>query len=145
MLVGGHARRLEAERVIMPGIADEASTKECLSRAEDAVLDDEWETVTIDLEGLDLGVASAVIVLSAVGCYTAASCNSWEGHAESHPLIWFWCRRYQVADLLAAAEVAGCGLINHDEGDMLLYGRSVREMYRFARELFDRRDSLARY
>ena len=95
--------------------------------------------------GLDIGVASAVLALSAAKCASVTSCNGGAGHGAAYPVVAFFTRQQRVPDLLDAAEEANCGLTNGDSGDyVVLYSGEVRGLVRFARALLDRRHSLAR-
>lgn len=109
-----------------------------LAAAEEAVSDEEQ----FDLYGLDVGVASSVAALSAANCTQIASCNGGVGHHESHPLVAFYCRKGRVRDILKAAELAGCGLVNGDSGLLVLYAVHVDAFMCFAEKLIEMRDSL---
>ena len=92
------------------------------------------------LYGLDLGVASSVIALSAARCVPFSCCNAGafgDHHQEKFPLVAFYARRH-IADLiLAAAEESGVGL----QGDKFLiaFSDDIRKMPSFARALISRR------
>ena len=74
--------------------------------------------------GLDLGIASAVLTLSAAKCAPVSSCSDGMRHLEAYPLVAFFTRKPRVPDLLEVAEEAGCGLVNADSGDLvILYSR----------------------
>lgn len=110
-------------------------------------LDDEWwEELGLDgrLMGLDLGVASTAIALSASHCITLTSCNGGVNHHEDHPLVVFCCRPPWVPYLLAAAEAADCGLTNETSGTVIVYADSVAKMRAFARELIARKTDFER-
>lgn len=101
----------------------------------------EWEEEDDPLYSLDLGVAGAVIALSAARCIPFSSCNGdafGEGHYETHPLVMFHMRPQLVPIFLEAAIAAGVGL----EGDVMLYSADVPSIVRFAEELYARRDQL---
>ena len=83
---------------------------------------------------LDLGVASAVAALSALGCVPAMSCRGGPGHQEFYPQVIFGARAGQVPALLRAAEAAGCGLTNL-EGGLEVCARDIRQIVAFARAL----------
>jgi hypothetical protein len=91
---------------------------------------------------LDLGVASAVLALSAAHCVPLYSCNGEKGHSEEFPVVIFRARPARVPDLLEAADEAGCGLINVDDGRLMVYAGHVRTMIGFARALLARRNTL---
>ena len=96
------------------------------------------------LLGLDIGVASAVLALSAAKCAPISSCNGSTGHLDPYPLVAFFSRARRVPDLLEASEEAGCGLVNGASGYLLLYSSEIRDLLLFARALLHRRDSLSR-
>jgi hypothetical protein len=101
--------------------------------------DDELEEA---LYGLDLGMASVVLALSAAGCIPFASCNGGPGHHEQLPLVVCWARPQRVLDLLEVADEVGCGLVNADERAVLVYADDVLKMLAFARILIGRRNRL---
>lgn len=93
--------------------------------------------------GLDLGVASAVVALSAAGCVPFASCNggAFGGlHHESHPLVAFLARREHVPLLLEAAERSGVGMESDEVGEVMVYADDIRRMPLFAAKLLERRE-----
>lgn len=94
------------------------------------------------LYGLDLGVASVVLALSAAGCVPFASCNGGPGHHELYPVVVCWARPQRVLDLLEIADEVGCGLENADDGAVLVYADDVLKMLAFARVLIGRRKGL---
>ena len=104
--------------------------------------DDEDDELYEELYGLDLGVASAVLALSAAGCIPFASCNGGPGHLELYPVVVCWARVQRVLDLLEVAEEAGCGLENANDGAVLVYADDVHKMLAFARILIGRRKGL---
>ena len=91
------------------------------------------------LHGLDLGVASTVIALSAARCIPFSSCNGGafgDEHEEKFPLVAFFARP-QMAELLnASAEEADIAL--QGEEHLIAYANDVRKMQRFARALIVR-------
>ena len=90
------------------------------------------------LMGLDVGVASTVVALSAARCTPVSSCNGGvfgRRHHESHPLVLFCARPAHVPLLLAAAVKADVGLVNADSGYLLVYSGDISKMTAFADEL----------
>ncbi|KRC43581.1 hypothetical protein ASE17_20520 [Phenylobacterium sp. Root77] len=86
------------------------------------------------LWGLDVGVASAVIALSALRAMPFISCNagSFGGvHAASRPYVAFYIAEASPDLLLALAERAGVGLEVQD-GVLCLYGRTILDLMQFA-------------
>jgi hypothetical protein len=99
----------------------------------DAVEEELYETE--DLLGLDLGIASSVAALSAARCIPFTSCNGGTfggGHAEAYPLVAFFARAQMVELLLRAAAEADAGLENHDDGCLVMYAGSIRNLRSFA-------------
>jgi hypothetical protein len=126
----------EEERLIreLEDAADPGDLEASLCEARD--LEDEREA----LWHLDVGVASPVMALNAVGAHTALSCNGgvFGGkHLRDCPSIRFYPRHAPLDGLLEAARASGVGLIE-EEGRALLYAGSVQDLQRFARELLAR-------
>lgn len=87
------------------------------------------------LWGLDVGIASAVIALSALGALPFISCNagSFGGtHPASKPYVAFYLAAASPDLLLTLAEMTDAGLEVVD-GVLCLYGRSVLDLLQFAR------------
>ncbi len=97
-----------------------------------------WEELyeeDIGLYGLDLGIASTVVSLSAAGCWPYASCNGGaygRSHHEKHPLVVFYARREIVPLLMECATQAAIGLVNQDGGSLMAYSNEVLDMSKFA-------------
>jgi len=88
-----------------------------------------------DFWGLDLGVISAVLALSAMGVVTVRSCNAGGfggSHAEPVPLVTMFLPHKVVGEVLAAAEEAEVGLDMIEGGLVRLYGRTDFDLHRFA-------------
>lgn len=89
-----------------------------------------------ELFGLDLGVGSAVLALSALGGAPFFSCNggAFGGqHAQTHPLVVSYMPAESVAAALGAAREAGVGMVLDDWGRVQLYATAVDPMIKFAR------------
>jgi hypothetical protein len=111
------------------------------------VLEELYEDPDPGLYGLDLGVASTVAALSAVGCVPFASCNAgaFGGlHHERHPLVAFFAKQAAGSLLLACAEESGVGLEVEDTGTLLVYANDIRAMRRFAEVVMSREDEFPR-
>jgi hypothetical protein len=94
------------------------------------------------LMGLDPGVASAVIALSAAGCAPFTSCNGGafgDSHYESHPLIGFFCRQALASLVFESAEAADVGLVGR-AGGLVVYSRAIGAMMSFGAALHQRRE-----
>jgi hypothetical protein len=92
-----------------------------------AAIDDElYELEESDLCGLDLGVATLVIALSAARCVPCSSCNAgaYDGahHQEKYPLVAFYARPAQIP-LLGGT---GCGGRLWAGKQLLWLGRGLR-------------------
>lgn len=130
----------EARRVLI--LEQELMTRVELapdSAEECEVVDDELYESDQNLYGLDLGVASAVVSLSAAGCVPFSSCNggSFGGkHHERYPLVVFYAPAQTVGLLIAAAEEAGIGLEGGEH--VVAYADDVRNIVQFARSLISR-------
>ena len=86
------------------------------------------------LLGLDLGVAAAVLALSAMGQIPALSCNggAFGGtHRGEHPYVAFYAKPSSVQALISLAREAGAGMSDRD-GLAVLYGRTVTALQDFA-------------
>lgn len=96
--------------------------------------------------GLDIGVASTVVALSACRCVPFTSCNAGAlgggSHLEWHPLVAFYAPAAVAELLLRTAEEAGVGLTNDEGGRLLVYARDIRDMRNFARLLIDGRSEI---
>lgn len=108
----------------------------------EAILEEDPDEDTLMIFGsLDLGVAGAVLALSAAGCVTASSCRGFGGHAYELPEVTFWAdveRAWLVRNV--AADV-GCSFGVDDEGRASVWGPSVRELMALGAELYERRAS----
>jgi hypothetical protein len=103
------------------------------------VSDEMYEDIDQPLRGLDLGVAAAVLALSAMGCVTITSCNGGflnDSHHEEHPLVVFYAEPDHTEFLLKAAAAAGVGISNGG-GAITVWANDIWDMHKFARELVD--------
>lgn len=110
----------------------------------DAIVDELHEDDQ-GLLGLDLGVASAVVALSAARCIPFASCNggAFGGHHhEDYPVVAFYARPPHVPLLIAAAEESGCGLEHGSNGCLVLFASEIYALHSFARALTGRKSDL---
>jgi len=102
-------------------------------QAEYEAIENELFESDVGLYGLDLGIAAAVVSLSAAGCVPCASCNAGtfgDDHHESYPLVVFYARAEAVEPLLTAAEEAEIGLAGC--WFVVAYADDVRKLMRFA-------------
>ncbi|MGR4863203.1 hypothetical protein [Caulobacter sp. LARHSG274] len=94
-----------------------------------------------DFLGLDVGVISAVLALSALGALTFSSCNAggFGGrHLRSVPVVEFYLPRALAVEVLEVAEAANVGLAQTAGGLVRLYGETDYDLHRFATLLFAR-------
>jgi hypothetical protein len=128
-----------------------ASESELISRIETAEdperayedIDEESYEEPERLMGLDIGVASLVVALSAAGCVPFSSCNAGAfggSHREWHPVVVFCARKAAIGPLLECAERAGAGLIRDESGHLIAYANDIRKMRLFTRAVMDRRE-----
>ncbi len=98
------------------------------------------------LWGLDLGVASATLALSAAGCVTFDSCNGGifreTRHPEGHPLVAFFMRPRVAAEIEVTAAQAAVGVDTNQDGSLQVYSSSPWGLYGFAATLHRRRASI---
>ena len=88
-----------------------------------------------DLWGLDVGVASAVLAISALGGAPVSSCNGGvfgSRHQASHPYVTFYLPKAAARTVLDLAEAADVGLIVIS-GTAQVYANDERGLLRFAR------------
>ena len=106
------------------------------------LIDDELYEDDIGLYGLDIGVASAVVGLSAAGCVPCCSCNggAFGGfHKEDYPLIAFFAPTQMTDLLLECAGTAGLGLENSEHGTLLAYANDIEKIRAFGQLLIEKR------
>jgi len=107
---------------------------------------EEWATIEDELSesdqgiyGLDLGVASTVVSLSAAKCVPFSSCNAGafgERHQEIYPLVAFYALAQAVKLLSESAEEAAIGLEGNDY--LVAYADDIRKIREFAQSLIRR-------
>jgi hypothetical protein len=138
---GDAARILAFENSLMMRLG----TADDLTATLDTINDELYEDDE-GLWGLDIGVASAVVALSAARCIPCTSCNGGcfgDHHHENYPIVSFYAKPAWVPYLLAAAEEAEVGLINDDRGSILVYADNISSMMLFASALIARRKKFA--
>jgi hypothetical protein len=100
--------------------------------------DELYEEPDEHLYGLDLGVASSVVALSATRCVPFSSCNAgaFRGHHyEIYPLVAFFARPLMVDVLLLCAREANTGLEVGERGCVVAYADDIRAFRSFAMAL----------
>ncbi|WP_036279595.1 hypothetical protein [Methylocystis sp. ATCC 49242] len=87
------------------------------------------------LWGLDIGVASATIAMSAYGATPVSSCNAGAfggQHHAKYPYVAFFLPKELALDVLLAAEDSDVGLNSDENGIAQIYGRGEMDLVRFA-------------
>lgn len=100
--------------------------------------DDGCQQCEPEIEGLELGVASTVVALSAFGCTPYTSCNGGAfggDHPSSHLIVGFYLRPPHVETVRDAAWRAGVGLTNDANGGVYVITDDPRAMLTFAMKL----------
>lgn len=129
-------RVYEYERDLINRITENDDPEEEYLRLEDEQYDD-----PDGIYGLDLGVASSVVALSAARCVPFSSCNAGAfggSHNEAYPLVAFYARPAHVDLLLECAQEAECGLDAGRSGSAILYACNIEPLRRFALEAMKR-------
>ena len=88
-----------------------------------------------ELCGLDVGVASAVLAISALGAIPVSSCNGGcfgPPHQAQHPYVAFYLPKDHAVRILDLAEAADIGLGVDSDGIAQIYSRTVHDFLRFA-------------
>jgi hypothetical protein len=128
---------LEFEAEVLNRLANAKDLAAEYRRVSDEIYDDDSQP----LQGLDLGVASAVLSLSAIGCVTFSSCNGGsfgDFHHEKYPLITFYAKPENAPLLIKAAKEAGVG-IRHVEDYLMVWANDIRHMLRFGQAVLKSR------
>lgn len=129
------SRVLEVEAALVRRVEEafDPSGEESRIEAElDGQRDDDDET---PLLGLDLGVATAVLVLAAVGAVPVASCNGGafgRVHLGSNPYVACYIRPRRFLVVSGWAVRAGLVQTVTDDGVLVLHAREIRDLLRFA-------------
>lgn len=84
----------------------------------------EWFDEGVWTGSIDCFVGSTVFALSVAGAAPYTSCCGREGHAESHPVVAFWCPPELLALVERAAAATGVNLDGVDNSD--IYPPEVR-------------------
>ncbi len=127
--------RLEEELIARIERADDPE------REYEAIEEEQYEDPAA-LYGLDLGVASSRVALSAARCVPFSSCNGGAygaRHHECYPLVAFFARPQILGLLLECAVTSKIGLVAEETGELVAYAADVRQMRAFASALISRR------
>ena len=134
------ARRVySVEDVLLARIETSSTPNE-----EHGLIEDELYEDAEGIYGLDIGVASAVVALSAARCVPFSSCNggAFGGcHHESHPVVALFARPETTSLLVECAEEADCGLLSGEMGHLVVYANDIRNMRAFSTALIGRRST----
>jgi hypothetical protein len=109
----------------------------------DALLDrdlEDWQELVLGT--LDVGIAGAVLALSAAGCATSSSCRANHVGRSSDfvvPEVVFWTTPERAHLVRAVASDAGCAFGVDEDGRASVWAPSLAEMMTLARELLARR------
>lgn len=93
-----------------------------------------------DLWGLEIGVASAVLALSALGCIPVVSCSAGAfggRHPSAFPYVAFFAKGKLVAALIALARASNVGLDSIEEGMLRLFSDRDIGLLDFAKAAFE--------
>lgn len=96
-----------------------------------------------ELDGLELGVATAVTALSALGCIPFTSCNGgWFGgvHASARLIVGFYLRPYHLPSIQKAAAQADAALLAEQHGGLYVRADNPAALMAFAAALSELTD-----
>lgn len=112
--------------------------------ARDEIMDELYEDDDEGLFGMDIGVASAVVALSAAGCIPFTSCNGGyygDYHLEHYPLIGCYIRPDKISSLLNAAIEADVSITNDESGAVFVYTSEISGIVAFARSMIKQHEA----
>ena len=112
--------------------------------AQDATssIEEEYDESGSDLFGLDIGVASTVVALSAARCVPFSSCNAGafgDGHHEIYPVVAFYAKPETANLLLAIATEVDIGIETASYGYLVVFSDDIRKFPIFAEATIRRR------
>jgi hypothetical protein len=128
-------------------LADEAQLIARIVNAADpedeySTIEDEYDESEVDLYGLDIGVASTVVGLSAARCVPFSSCNAGifgGNHHEAYPVVAFYAKPETANLLLAIANEVDIGIENDGYGSLVMFSDDIRKFPMFADAMIRRR------
>jgi hypothetical protein len=97
------------------------------------------------LWGLDVGVASATIAVSAFGATPVSSCNAGAfggQHQARYPHVAFFLPKELAAQVMRCAEESNVGLLCDENGIAQIYARGEMDLVHFAEIAWRKHDSL---
>ena len=127
------ARTLEVERRLIAQLQGSADLEAEAARIDDERLDC-FEPYD-GLWGLDIGVASATIALSALGAIPVGSCNAggFGGHHQgAYPYVSFFLGGALLEFVVSISRSAGVGLRSDADGLAQIFGAGDLDLLRFA-------------
>lgn len=136
-LVGLSAQHLSTVLEIERAIVERFMAADDIDAAAEAFDDERFEADSPEDElfGLDVGVASAVVAVSALGGIPVASCNAggFGGlHQAQEPYVAAFLPVDQGPKIARLAVAAAAGVLVGDDGLVRVYGRSDLDLMRFA-------------
>jgi len=133
---------VEVSELEVEVFAELATTVTDADAFEAALAELEYENAPYwDLGGLELGVAAAVLALSAVGCVTCFSCRGHGGSSYPQIRLAADARLARVVDQCTLP--SGCVVESDGEGLLWVCAPSLVEMFAFADELIALRNEFA--
>lgn len=141
------AAMISAEKGFVDRVSSARNMAAECSALNEELFEEEEQNGYHSLWGLDLGVASAVLALSAARCIPFSSCNAGafrEGHhAEGYPLVAFFVRPQMATIIIDCANKVGVGLRQDQHGVVHVYGRRVEDLLAFAGAIYDARRQIS--
>ena len=136
-MVGFSAQHLSTVLEIERAIVERFMAADDIDAAAEAFDDERFEADSPEEElfGLDVGVASAVVAVSALGGIPVASCNAggFGGvHQAQEPYVAAFLPVAQGPKLERLAVAAAVGVVVGEDGLVRVYGRSDLDLMRFA-------------
>jgi hypothetical protein len=128
-------------------LADEVQLIARIENAEDPeeeywTIEEEYDESEVVLYGLDIGVSSTVIGLSAARCVPLSSCNAGAfggNHHEVYPVVAFYAKPETANLLLAIAAEVDIGIENDEHGCLMVFSDDIRKFPMFADAMIRRR------
>lgn len=124
---------LSLERSIIDRLIDAPELEAAIAEFEDARARSIDEQAA--LWDLDIGVASAVLALSAMGATPVSSCNAaaFGGHhVAAFPYVAFYLPTNRIDEVYLYASLSNVGLINDSSGVAQIFGADEKGLVRFA-------------
>lgn len=128
-------------------LAEEGQLIARIENAEDpkeeySIIEEDYDESGVALYGLDMGVASTVIALSAARCVSFSSCNAGAlggNHHEVYPVVAFYARPEAANLLLEIAAEVDVGIENGEYGCLVMFSDDIRKFPKCADAMIHRR------